>query len=98
MTTTTAGIRKNSTCCARSRSRSSTVTGKKHERQSRRCCHDAISARELRTREEASRSGRPSEHLQREGRARVVAEITKNLTPAGDPAFVLIDISTPEGK
>src|SRR5438876_12179993 len=28
----------------------------------------------------------------------IVAEITRNLTPANDPAFVLIDISTPEGK
>ena len=28
----------------------------------------------------------------------IVAEITKNLTPANDPAFVLIDLSTPEGK
>jgi mRNA-degrading endonuclease toxin of MazEF toxin-antitoxin module len=28
----------------------------------------------------------------------VVAEITTNLIPANDPAFVLIDISTPEGK
>lgn len=28
----------------------------------------------------------------------IVAEITKNLTPAGDPAFVLIDTSTPDGK
>jgi mRNA-degrading endonuclease toxin of MazEF toxin-antitoxin module len=28
----------------------------------------------------------------------LVAEITTNLTPANDPAFVLIDISTPDGK
>jgi mRNA interferase MazF len=28
----------------------------------------------------------------------VVAEITKNLTPANDPAFVLIDVATTEGK
>ncbi len=28
----------------------------------------------------------------------LVAEITKNLTPANDPAFVFIDITTPEGK
>jgi mRNA interferase MazF len=28
----------------------------------------------------------------------IVAEITTNLTPANDPAFVLIDISTSEGK
>src|SRR5260370_1174306 len=28
----------------------------------------------------------------------IVAEITKNLTPANDPAFVLIDISSSEGK
>ena len=28
----------------------------------------------------------------------IVAEITKNLTPANDPAFVLIDVSTSEGK
>jgi mRNA interferase MazF len=28
----------------------------------------------------------------------ILAEITKNLTPANDPAFVLIDIATPEGK
>jgi mRNA-degrading endonuclease toxin of MazEF toxin-antitoxin module len=28
----------------------------------------------------------------------IVAEITKNLTPTNDPAFVLIDIPTPEGK
>jgi mRNA-degrading endonuclease toxin of MazEF toxin-antitoxin module len=28
----------------------------------------------------------------------VVAEITKNLTPVNDPAFVLIDLGTPEGK
>jgi mRNA-degrading endonuclease toxin of MazEF toxin-antitoxin module len=28
----------------------------------------------------------------------LVAEITTNLTPANDPAFVLIDIATPEGK
>src|SRR5690349_7130359 len=28
----------------------------------------------------------------------IVAEITKNLTPANDQAFVLIDISTSEGK
>src|SRR5437764_15250191 len=28
----------------------------------------------------------------------IVAEITKNLTPANDPAFVLIDIATPEGQ
>jgi mRNA-degrading endonuclease toxin of MazEF toxin-antitoxin module len=28
----------------------------------------------------------------------LIAEITTNLTPANDPAFVLIDISTPEGK
>ncbi len=28
----------------------------------------------------------------------VLAEITKNLTPANDPAFVFIDIATLEGK
>jgi mRNA interferase MazF len=28
----------------------------------------------------------------------LVAEITSNLAPAGDPAFVFIDIATPEGK
>ena len=28
----------------------------------------------------------------------VVAEITKNLAPVNDPAFVLIDTSTPEGE
>jgi mRNA interferase MazF len=28
----------------------------------------------------------------------VVAEITKNLAPASDPAFVFIDIAMPEGK
>src|SRR5438552_942649 len=28
----------------------------------------------------------------------VVAEITKNLTMAGDPACLLVDVSTPEGK
>jgi mRNA interferase MazF len=28
----------------------------------------------------------------------VVAEVTKNLTMAGDPACLLIDVSTPEGK
>jgi mRNA interferase MazF len=28
----------------------------------------------------------------------VVAEITTNLTPAKDPAFVLIDVATPDGK
>src|SRR5688500_10080660 len=28
----------------------------------------------------------------------LVAEITTNLTPANDPAFVLIDIATAEGK
>ena len=28
----------------------------------------------------------------------VVAEITKNLTTAGDPACLLIDVGTPEGK
>src|SRR5688572_22601626 len=28
----------------------------------------------------------------------LVAEITKNLAPANDPAFVLIDIATTEGK
>lgn len=28
----------------------------------------------------------------------IVAEITKNLTPANDPAFVFIDVATPEGK
>jgi len=28
----------------------------------------------------------------------VVAEITTNLTPTNDPAFVLIDVATPEGK
>jgi mRNA interferase MazF len=28
----------------------------------------------------------------------LVAEITKNLTPAKDPAFVLVDIATPDGK
>ena len=28
----------------------------------------------------------------------LVAEITTNLTPANDPAFVLIDVATPEGK
>jgi mRNA-degrading endonuclease toxin of MazEF toxin-antitoxin module len=28
----------------------------------------------------------------------IVAEITRNLSPASDPAFVLIDISTSEGK
>ena len=28
----------------------------------------------------------------------LIAEITTNLTPANDPAFVLIDIATPEGK
>ncbi len=28
----------------------------------------------------------------------VVAEVTKNLTMAGDPACLLIDTSTPEGK
>ena len=28
----------------------------------------------------------------------IVAEITRNVAPANDPAFVLIDIATPEGK
>jgi len=28
----------------------------------------------------------------------VIAEITKNLTMVGDPACLLIDVSTPEGK
>ena len=28
----------------------------------------------------------------------VIAEITTNLVPANDPAFVLIDVSTPEGR
>jgi mRNA-degrading endonuclease toxin of MazEF toxin-antitoxin module len=28
----------------------------------------------------------------------ILAEITTNLTPANDPAFVFIDIATPEGK
>jgi mRNA-degrading endonuclease toxin of MazEF toxin-antitoxin module len=28
----------------------------------------------------------------------LIAEITTNLVPGNDPAFVLIDISTPEGK
>ena len=28
----------------------------------------------------------------------VVAEVTKNLTMAGDPACLFIDVSTPEGK
>jgi mRNA interferase MazF len=28
----------------------------------------------------------------------IIAEITKNLTPANDPAFALVDISTAEGK
>ena len=28
----------------------------------------------------------------------VVAEITTNLTPANDPAFVFIDITTPDGQ
>jgi mRNA-degrading endonuclease toxin of MazEF toxin-antitoxin module len=28
----------------------------------------------------------------------LIAEITTNLAPANDPAFVLIDIATPEGK
>ena len=28
----------------------------------------------------------------------VVAEVTKNLTMVGDPACLLIDVSTPEGK
>jgi mRNA-degrading endonuclease toxin of MazEF toxin-antitoxin module len=28
----------------------------------------------------------------------VVAEVTKNLTMAGDPACLLIDVSTPEGQ
>lgn len=28
----------------------------------------------------------------------LVAEITTNLTPANDPAFVFIDIATPEGQ
>lgn len=28
----------------------------------------------------------------------VVAEITTNLTPVSDPGFVLIDVTTPEGK
>jgi mRNA-degrading endonuclease toxin of MazEF toxin-antitoxin module len=28
----------------------------------------------------------------------IVAEITKNLTPASDPASFLIDVSTPDGK
>lgn len=28
----------------------------------------------------------------------IVAEITSNLTPINDPAFVLIDVSTPEGQ
>jgi mRNA-degrading endonuclease toxin of MazEF toxin-antitoxin module len=28
----------------------------------------------------------------------IVAEITTNLIPVSDPAFVLIDISTPDGK
>jgi mRNA-degrading endonuclease toxin of MazEF toxin-antitoxin module len=27
----------------------------------------------------------------------LVAEITKNLTPAKDPAFVFVDIATPDG-
>ncbi|HEX7376116.1 MAG TPA: type II toxin-antitoxin system PemK/MazF family toxin [Pirellulales bacterium] len=28
----------------------------------------------------------------------IVAEITSNLAPANDPAFVLIDVSTPDGQ
>src|SRR5947208_757974 len=28
----------------------------------------------------------------------LIAEITTNLKPAADPAFVLIDVTTPEGK
>ena len=28
----------------------------------------------------------------------LIAEITTNLTPANDPAFVFIDVDTPEGK
>lgn len=28
----------------------------------------------------------------------LLAEITKNLAPANDPAFILIDIATPDGK
>jgi mRNA-degrading endonuclease toxin of MazEF toxin-antitoxin module len=28
----------------------------------------------------------------------LVAEITKNLIPSNDPAFVLIDVATPDGK
>jgi mRNA-degrading endonuclease toxin of MazEF toxin-antitoxin module len=28
----------------------------------------------------------------------LIAEITTNLAPANDPAFILIDIATPEGK
>jgi mRNA interferase MazF len=28
----------------------------------------------------------------------IVAEITTNLTPVNDPAFVFIDVATPEGK
>ena len=28
----------------------------------------------------------------------LVAEITKNLTPAKDPAFVFVDLATPDGK
>ncbi len=28
----------------------------------------------------------------------IVAEITKNLVPMNDPAFVFIDLATPEGK
>jgi mRNA-degrading endonuclease toxin of MazEF toxin-antitoxin module len=28
----------------------------------------------------------------------IVAEVTTNLAPANDPAFLLIDISTPEGQ
>jgi mRNA-degrading endonuclease toxin of MazEF toxin-antitoxin module len=28
----------------------------------------------------------------------LVAEITRNLAPAGDPAFVFVDVATPEGK
>lgn len=28
----------------------------------------------------------------------VIAEITTNLAPANDPAFVLIDVSTPDGQ
>ena len=49
-------------------------------------------------REATTCRGRAVQHLRGGVSTLVVAEVTKNLTMAGDPACLFIDVNTPEGK